>query len=279
MKTKIITLILAIIFCLSSVLGGCSCSGNKDLESEKSKYRTYSGTHIQNVSESETEYLVNGGKSNYKILISEQPSKYSVIAAQELTNFFLKATNIVLPIEKESKVGYAHNDTQHYISIGNTKLFESTDLVADSNVLKKEGFRIVTKDNNIYIFTSVDVGNAYGVYELLRILFNWEYYADDCIEIDEGVTQKKLPILDVTEVPDFQVRKHMQGAITYSNDKNSAIRFGYSNENYMLSVGDTENGAPRTTFHNSSEVLPRDAVTNEDKWQAEGNNQLCYTAH
>ncbi len=282
MKKKILTVLLAAIACFTGALGGCkedeTPSGTTGGGSTTA-YRTFEGTHVRNVQESNSEYLVKNGQSKYKILVANDSPKYAMTAAQELTSFFNQATGVALPIEKENESGYTHNENQRYISIGKTKLFASTGLTADKTVLEREGFRIVTKDNNIYIFTVNDIGNAYGVYELLNILFNFEYYADDCIEIDEGVREKKLPILDVTEVPDIPVRRHMWGSITNSTDINSALRFRYTTTSTILALGDTENGQNRKTFHNSGEVLPVGTPTDEKAWHADGNNQLCYTAH
>lgn len=283
---KFISILLAICACFSFMLTACknsqSNSSNevqKPIETDNARVR-YQGTHIFNIKESDTEYLIKNGTSDYKILIPNVETKYTNLGADEFSTLFREATNVQLPVERESGEGYTHNKNQRLISIGNTELFKSTGLVVDSQVLKKEGYRIVTKDNNIYLFTAVDVGNLYAAYELLEILFNFEYFYHDCYVIDKGVLEKKLPVLDVTDVPDFQVRKNATKSIRVNTDDlNAAHRLRFSEESYMLNLGDVENGQVRKGFHNSSEVLPRGAATDEDKWHADGNAQLCYTAH
>jgi hypothetical protein len=52
-----------------------------------------------------------------------------------------------------------------------------------------------------------------------------------------------------------------------------------------LPIGDTENGAAEHIIHNTSNVIPREAHPDHDKWfsdqsgQGAENTQLCYTAH
>ncbi len=281
---KLVALFLAIATCFSFALSSC----HKDDESAttQTERKRYAGTHIFNVEESATEYLVKDGKTDYKILIPSASTKYTGLGASELQTLFREATGIQLVVENEPATGYTHNANQKYISIGNTQLFKSTGMVADGSVLKKEGYRIVSKDNNIYLFTAWDVGNLYAVYELMEILFHFDYYYYDCYQIDEGVLDKKFPILDVTDVPDFNIRKNATASIRKSSqDLNAVHRMRFSDEAYMLNVGDEENGYARVGFHNSSDILPivdtagKPVATDEQNWHAADNNQLCYTAH
>ncbi len=284
---RIISILLVIVACFSFLVSGCGDNnqGDNPVVEQVSRKR-YQGTHIFNVSESNSEYLFKNGLTEYKVVIPQKSTKYTNLASTELQTLFREATGIQLVVERETGKGYSHDKSQKFISIGNTELFKSTGIEVDKTLLKKEGYRIVTKDNNIYLFTSVDVGNLYAVYELMEILFNFEYYYYDCYEIDTGVVEKKLPILDVTDVPDFNVRKNATTSIrTSTKDINAVHRMRFSENSYMLNLGDEENGQTRKAFHNSGEIFPtvdangNKVVTDEQQWHASDNNQLCYTAH
>ncbi len=284
MMKKFIAILLVLVTCISFGLTACKSSSTE--QPEQTDRIRYQGTHIFNVSESETEYLVKNGATQYKILVPSSMSKYEGIGATELQTLFREATGIQLVVEKESGAGYTHDANQKFISIGKTELFKSTGLVADVAVLEAEGYRIVTKDNNIYLFTSADVGNVYAVYGLLQVLFNFECYYYDCYELDTGITNLKLPILDVTDVPDFAVRGNATQSIRKNNvEPNTVHRMRISDEGYMINVGDKENGYTPIAFHNTPEILPivdtngNPVETDEANWHATGNNQLCYTAH
>lgn len=276
---RIIALLLVIFTCFSFVLTACSPDGS-DTPPTTQERKRYQGTHIFNVSESESDYLVKNGSSDYRIVIPNSQTKYTNLGAEELSTLFREATGIQLPVVRETENGYVHNENQRFISIGNTELFNSTGIEVNTKVLRKEGYRIVTKDKNIYLFTAVDVGNLYAVYELMEILFNFQYYYHDCYEIDKGVLEKKLPILDVTDVPDFNVRKNSTQSMRINTDDLNAVhRLRFSEESYMLNLGDVDNGYNRKSFHNTGNILPKDVPTDEWQWHAEGNMQLCYTAH
>ncbi len=282
---KIIALILALVSCFSVLLTACGDNGSSSSDGGSKTYtpeakRRYQGTHIFNVSESDSEYLVQNSSTQYKILLPAEQTTYTDIAASELSTLLNEATGATLTLERETGDGYTHNASQKYISIGNTGLFKSTGLTADAKVLKREGYRIVTKDNNIYVFSAYDVGNLYGVYELMEILFNFEYFYVDCYEIDENVTNKKLPILDVTDVPDFETRNNATALLTSNNfDNNAKYRMRFSTERYSINLGDEENGYAIKSFHNTANILPKGVATDEPEWHADTGNQLCYTAH
>ena len=275
---RIVSLILVLISCFSFALSGCGNDGKGNNKEEVRK--RYTGTHIFNVQESNDDYLVKDGRSDYRILVPEKETKYTNLGASEFATLFRESTGVQLPIERETDGGYTHNASQKFISIGNTELFKSTGIQIDNKLLKKEGYRIVSKDSNIYLFTAADVGNLYAAYELMEILFNFEYYYYDCYELDTGIVEKKFPVLDVTDVPDFNVRKNATQSIRINKvDINAVYRMRFSEDSYMINLGDLENGKTPLGFHNSSVILPTGVETDEQQWHASGNNQLCYTAH
>lgn len=280
---KIISIILGLIICLSFV--ACNNSNVVDPQRGESR-RRYSGTHVFNIEDSENNYLIKNGTTEYKILLPSKKTDYTDLGASELATLFNEATGIQLQIEREEGGGYTHNAEQKFISIGRTNLLSSTGFEVDKKQLKREGYRIATKDNNLYLFSAYDIGNLYASYELMEILFNFQYYYYDCYEIDKGVTEKKFPVMDVTDVPDFNSRMNSTQCLIYNLvDPNARNRMRFTSNNYCLNLGDIENGIPPTIYHNSSEILPivdgegNPVKTDEAKWHADDNNQLCYTAH
>ncbi len=275
---KWIAFLLATV-CSVSVLAGCK--GCKDEETNTPHTASVIGVHDYTAPIREGEYIVQNGSSNYKILLAEDASTYCKNGAKELIQFFAEATGIQLPMVQESGEGFTHSAGQRYISIGNTKLWQSIGEKQLEVDTRGDAIRIITKDTNIYISSLFDENNLFGVYDFLQILLNYEYYAKDCWEIDTNV--KTLPLRDfnVVDIPDFSRRSDSFGYVRASDDPMASSRFRYNQTSVSIPIGDLEcpDVTARTSIHNTSELLPRTAETNDPKWQADGNQQLCYTAH
>lgn len=302
MKKRLISILLALTlsFSLFIVSGSQSASKLQTLNattttdsvadgdaaiSEDVKKVTFNGTHIFTAPERTDQYIVKEGRTNYKIIVpyAKTIGKYTKLAASELVEFFRQATGITLSIIYESEEGgYTHNETDTYFSIGHTKLLESSGIDYDSEEIKSKlmfgGCRVVTKDNNIYMFGATDEASAYAVYDFLQITLNYEYYALDCWEIDEGVRELKMRDFDVTDIPDAAIRDNYWGYVTGGDPSaNGGLRYRSPKANWIMPVGDTENGQSRGGFHNTAEILPKGY--GDDKWQSDDGSQLCYTAH
>lgn len=277
MKKRILSILIALVLCFSFMVG----CGEEEGDGNTIQKRTFQGTHIYTATETE-EYLVKDGKSDYKILLPENYGIHTRAAVDEFNFFFKQATGLVLPVEFESGEGLTHSNTLKYISIGDTKLLASANFNGDDTTendydkdqLTKDGVRILTKDNVVFLIGGGDQGNLNAVYDFLQIMFNYEYYYTDCWVIDEGVLNAKLRNFNVTDIPDFEIRDNGWAAQENQYD-NTAYRQRITMDQELMPIGDTENGASRAGFHNTNEIC----CVGPSEWFSDNGDQLCYTAH
>ena len=277
MKIKhIITFILAIVVLFSS-FSGCANKGGE-------KREVYNGTHIFTATET-SDYVVEKGKSDYVVVIPQKASKLIQQAKTEFVYLFKKATNVSLRVVEEDDSGIQHSSTAKYISIGRTKMFESSGLEADYLQLGRDGGKIMTKDKTIYIVGGLDNGTLYTVYTFMQLEFNFEQYFIDCFEIDENVSELKLKNYEVTDIPDIPIRENGSGLLGnsyYDYDKdNAAKRMKMGNGLWATQFPihkDFDKSSPSLKVHNSMYYLPKNLYGDHKDWYAVDGGQLCYTA-
>lgn len=280
---KIIAGLLAIVL---SIVAFSGCTENPETSSSDNitattmvEKRVFNGIH-QLIAHERTDDFISNGKCDYALLVPEEADVFINTAKNELLYFIEQATGLKLRVVTESGEGLTHTATGKYISIGNTKMFASSGIELDTATLKTDGVRIVTKDNTVYLNGGTRAGTLYAAYTFLRIMFNWEIYAEDCWVIDENVKNLKMRDFDVLDIPDIQLRPNFWGAVQ-ANSNNIAYRFRMpdSHDAYLMPVGDRKNGGTPRTIHNSFEILPPASQYAESQWYADDRNQLCYTAH
>ena len=288
MKKRIIALLLSVL-CVCSFGVACDKKGEDSPSQEAGvqpggKYRYTDGVH--NLTAPETEdYIVKNGQCDYKILLPENADANLNVAMSELKFFFAEATGVTLETVVESGNGITHTSSEKYISLGETKMLESAGVEVDSSALGSQGVRIVTKDKTVYVTGATTVGALNGVYSLLNILFDYEQYAYDCYTINE-TNNVNLRNFDVTDIPDIEMRCS-SWLLLENNPENLLYRFRMrGNGEYIMPVGDTENGAAEATIHNSSNILPPSVWKSvypswysDQSGQDADHTQICYTAH
>lgn len=248
--------------------GGTGGAGNKEDGLNYFVSDKVAGTHIYNA-EPTGKMLVTGGKTEYEIVLPQDATDLEQTAAEELSYFFDEATGILL--RTRTDLGTAYSDTVKYISVGATSLLSEAGIAADESVLGASGLRIVTKGNSIFLFGATDRGTLFAVYEFLSQCFHYEFYADNIIHIDTGVTELELMKYDITDVPDYQY---------------NVATYGYLRSNSTLlnryrMVLDTDMIIPVSgvTSHNSFKWLPKaDYQATYPEWYSVDGTQLCYTA-
>ncbi len=295
MIKKLGSIILAIILVMSCFVA-VACGGG---EEETSNVISYTNPNrVLSVTDTE-DYVVANGKSDYVVVIPEMPSDYIIEAKNEFVELFRKATDITLPVIRDT--GLAHSASAKYVSIGETKLYQSSGISIDREKLTTEGGKITTLDKTIYILGGSDKGTLYSVYTFMSLTFNFENYWKDCYEIDRGVTDLKLKNYQVMDPPDFEYRATNYGMYNDSsedydlNQYSSRMRMsGDRGENFMpifQEIGNKSSKSSRST--NAECYLPNDEtkyVDNEwgtfktywdnysDKWFSINGKQFCYTA-
>ena len=140
------------------------------------------GTHIYNIKETDKDIIVNG-TSDYKILIPSDAGSNTELAASELQFFLEDATGVRLTITEETQ----DLSGGKYFSLGQTDLLKENGLSATYAELGSDGFRIVTKGDNIFIFGYGDRASLYGVYGYLEQELDYDFFFTDVWKITKSL--------------------------------------------------------------------------------------------
>lgn len=189
-RTAILFLALLMAF---GFFAGCNAINNSSSTSDN-------GNNELAIKETEN-YIIKDSKSDYKIVIADEPRGYEAYAAEELSTFIVQSTSITLPIVKESEV--VVNESSKLIILGETELTEQAQITAEKNTYGARGFVIKQKDSNVYLVGGDTRGTLYAVYDFLHYEFGFEVYASNEIAIEKGVTERKLLAFDMSNIPDI----------------------------------------------------------------------------
>jgi len=294
-KSKILSLLLSFTILFSV---GCKSDSEESATEEESVSKidslrsTYDGTHVFNVTETDKDF-VKDGKTDYKVVVSATAGVYVANAVTEFRYFFEKATGIYLDVIYDNG-DMQHNANQKYISLGETSLLKTSGVSYNKKELGRDGIRIATQDNNMYLVGGYDTGTLYSVYSFMELFFGFESYYWDCYTLDTGVRNVKFKTLDVTDIPDFENRvgKGSLGAITNETRTYDARMFGARSRameergyNLLPIYKEYNTDSYYKASTNSNTVLAKDIYSAEHpKWfsdivDSNHEPQLCYTAH
>lgn len=279
---KIICILLAAISLFTSV--GCNEkeTPTKTIARPEDK-STFEGTHDLTATET-GEYLVKEGKTDYVLVINSKANAIEKTAKSEFKTLFKQATGINIP--EVDATGLIHSAEKKYISIGENDLFKTTGIQLDKQTLTEDGVRIITKDKSVYLLGGGQYGTLYAVYDFMQITFNYEQYYLDCMELDTGVTEKKLLNYDVTDIPDMLRRSTNYGFLT--QEFKNRLRMPLYSGSYLIPIhaeytadGKADRSSKSATVHNSGTYLPRTnpEYAKHSKWFGDAGDVLCYTAH
>lgn len=212
------------------------------------------------------QYLVNNGATEYKIVIPENSSGLLQVASADLTRFISEATGVSIPVITDKEA----TGEGKFISIGQTTLLKNTDITYSFDELGRDGYKIITEGDDMYLIGGGEYGSMYAAYELLEILVDWDYFAQDCYTLTKGMTQIPLYALDLTDIPDIPIRVASDGVVETSNQALYRLRERPQSENFVTVKG--------YWAHNSIQYV-KDSPDVNDTWYNNAKTQLCYTAH
>ena len=238
---------------ISMVLGCLGCTTNKE-------------TSSNGVDVVKGKYLLEDGTSMYKLVIPKQESSLMQIAVSEFNKFFSESTGVTLPVITDDEIGTA----EHFISIGETNLLKETDITYEYEELGRDGYKIVTKGENVYLIGGGEYGSLYAVYELLNHLIDYDFFAADCYTVAKGVSEIPLYEFELTDVPDIDYRMASDGIVTGDTYTLYRLRYRPHSEMFINVKGQWT--------HNCLEYV-QDAPEANAKWYNREKTQLCYTAH
>ena len=242
MKTKkVLYLAFALALSLSmtvSVACGGEESSSSSLESSSldssSSEETVVETPLIPVFEETSIKLADNGTTAYKIVISDTASAAEEYAANELATYLGRATGATFPIVKDTTVSTATSQ-EYILSVGRNDLLTASGIVVDREEVTRDGYKIVRKDNTVYICGGYDTGTAFGVYEFMNHQVGYEAYTADEIYLDTSPVVY-VRDFDYTDMPDFADR--LIDGIYWAdpntaykhrivNDRESVARFGF----------------------------------------------------
>lgn len=219
---------LAILLCLVTAFGAFSACAKKP-DNEENKGANLIGNEPITVDDTDV-YLVNGGKSDYKIVVSADATRIEKHAAEELKSFIEKSTAVKLPITDDKEV--SHDNNAHYISVGSTKLLAAeTDIKVDYEELGENGVIVKTQGNCVYVTGATENGTLFAVYRFLHYQVGYEAYAYDCVEVDY-FKSLKLKNFDYKHVPSLGLTTAEDGELSGEGKVKEASRMLiYASEN------------------------------------------------
>lgn len=238
---------------ISMVLGCLGCTTNKETSSN--------GLDVV-----KGKYLLEDGTSTYKLVIPKQESGLAQVAVSEFNKFFSEATGVTLPVITDDEIGTA----EHFISIGETTLLQETDITHEYEELGRDGYKIVTRGENLYLIGGGEYGSLYAVYELLEHLIDYDFFATDCYTVAKGVSNIPLYEFDLTDIPNIDNRIASDGIVTGDTYTLYRLRYRPNSEMFINVKG--------AWTHNCLEYV-QDAPEANEKWYNLEKTQLCYTAH
>ncbi len=254
---RIVSLILSI--CTLFSISACAMfplgnnSNSSDYQSDSSDGLNYTGYK-----------LVDDGKSEYKIVLPNEPSEAEETASWELEALFAEATSITLETVYESEITYS--DTAKLILLGNTQYAEIADV--DVDAIPYDGFTLKTVGSNLFVLGK-EKGVLYGVYEFLENTFGFEYFVSNVYALDKNVKNQYMPKLDISDAPDIAYRTDAWGAEKGGIDRARLRSFTSPFMSYgMYQVHNTMDWLPPATYK-----------ATHSSWYASSGGQLCYTAH
>ena len=212
------------------------------------------------------QYLASNGETEYKIVIPENASSLIQIAVSDFNKFFSEATGVSMPVVKDSEF----NGDGKFISVGETTLLKNTEITYSFDELGRDGYKIITEGDDLYLIGGADYGSMYASYELLEILVGFDFFAEDCYTVTKGLTQVPLYDLSMTDIPDFPIRVASDRIVESSNQTLYRLRERPQSENFLT--------VKNYWAHNSIKYI-EDSPDVNDSWYNNSKTQLCYTAH
>ncbi len=218
----IVAVLLALITVISVGCSGCKGCGSQEENPSSSGEVSITFTDIK---------VTDAGRTDYVIVIPYDADECVSYAATELQKYFKESTTANIAIEKDE--GKHFDSSVKYISLGNTVVKEEAGIAdATKQEVNLDGFKMIRKDNCMFIVSYEPRGVLYGVYSFMRYTLGYESYAVDEIALNYETTVY-MPDLNLTEAPSFEGRR-IDGPITRYDNLAISLGFkqGYADEKY-----------------------------------------------
>ena len=213
MKTKKFLYALMAAITVSSVCMATACG-----DSELSNLTPGEERVLTDTTTSIAEY----GTTGYKVVIPTDASSSEKWAANELVTFIQRSTGATLPVVAENTVGTLTTQDK-IISVGDTQMLVDTGITVTQAEVTTDGYKIIRKDNTVYICGPTDWGTTFGVFEFLHHQVGYEPYTADEIYYEEHEVLKLKDFGTYVDVPAFETR-YMDGIANYDLSTSYRLR-------------------------------------------------------
>ena len=230
---------------LLSMISTTACKSGNSGNSGEPNNSTSSDSGSESISKEDIKYtdvkMAENGVTEYKIIIPKEADECVQYAATELELYFEQSTSADITIETDE--GKSFSSSVKYISLGDTTLKDAVGITVTKEEVNMDGYKIIRKDNSLFIAAYESRGVMYGVYEFLNIVFNYECYAIGAIDIDTKAVAY-LPDLNYLDKPSFEGR-FLDGTMNNSAELMSKLRVKGMN----MSSAQYGGGAMSEWFH------------------------------
>ena len=144
--------------------------------------------------------IVDGGASDYSIVIPDAPIPAEQTAAEELALHIEQMSGARLAIVSEATFS-----GEHGIFLGHTRRLAKLRVQPDWSTLGKEGYLLRTAGEHVIIAGGRPRGTLYGVYDVLQEHWGCRWFTFDTSRIPRTDTLV-LPDLNITKRPVFELR-------------------------------------------------------------------------
>ncbi len=210
--------------------------------------------------------MIKRGKSDYVLVLPDEPGEYELKAADEWNELIESATGVKLPAVREKDA-----PKHKRIFLGNVKAAKSFGVSITYGALSADGFAIKSNGDDLLI-AGVDRGTLFGVYGFFARTLGYRYYAKGERRMEKT---DELPFYeaDVLEKPDIDARSFGYYDVYHIGfpeiGKNAdRLRIGRNNYSDWITAG-----------HTYFAILPKEkyAAEHPDWYSPDGAN-LCLTA-
>ena len=254
---EILSLLLSVV-CLGCVFTGCkdSQAGNSD-----SSYVEQEAMLPESVAET-GHYITKQGRSEYSIVIPETADSILMTAATELQSFYQKASGVFIPVVVDA--GLTFNVENHYISLGNTTVFQGSGLEITAD-MKETGYVLKRFGNTVICNAKNSNGTLCGTYDMLNYTIDFECYASDEVYY---VEKADIPLLDydIRFIPTVDMREIKYKSLNSIYEKRMRL-FTWMGKGHWISFAHTTitDFLPAGTY----KALHPD-------WYNDAGTQVCY---
>ena len=197
--------ILAVATAAFSLLCSSACA-KKDptVETNKGKQWTFDPTLSEEYKPTDTDIvLAENGKTDYVIVVPEENPWAINQARTELQTFFSEATGANLPVKADT--GLTFDTDKKYISLGNTTVYQGSDMNLTIEEYDEDGFHIKRFGNTVIIAGAENNGTMYGIYDFLYYNLGVKMWANEEITVPKH-EKVYLKDFDYKSVPDISNR-------------------------------------------------------------------------